>query len=102
MQGVHRLSGTNARERYEHWIHADLSRQFEGHILPFDQQAAIIWGEIMGFGLRSGRPRPALDAQIAATARQNGLTIATRDVRHFRELGVSLFDPWTGREEAPT
>lgn len=101
VQGVHRLSRADARERYDHWIHAELIRQFEGHVLPFDQHAAVIWGEIMGSGLRSGRPLPALDAQLAAIARQHGLKVATRNLRHFRGMRVALFDPWTGCEEAP-
>ena len=34
------------------------------------------------------------DAMIAATARVRGLTVATRNVRDFRGLGVELFDPF--------
>jgi predicted nucleic acid-binding protein len=31
---------------------------------------------------------------LAATAFAHGLTLATRNIRDFRELGVALFDPW--------
>lgn len=94
VQGVHRLSRADARERYDHWIHAELIRQFEGHILPFDRHAAVIWGEIMGRGLRSGRPPPALDAQLAAIAALHSLTLVTRNVRDFQDAGIPILNPW--------
>ncbi len=36
----------------------------------------------------------AEDAMIAATARVHGLTVATRNERDFRPLGVSVFNPF--------
>lgn len=36
----------------------------------------------------------AEDAMIAATARVHGLTVATRNVRHFGPLGVALLNPF--------
>jgi predicted nucleic acid-binding protein len=35
------------------------------------------------------------DGLILATALEHGLTIATRNVRDFSDLGVSIFDPWS-------
>ena len=34
------------------------------------------------------------DAMIAATAKINNLIVATRNVSDFRQLGVSLLNPW--------
>jgi predicted nucleic acid-binding protein len=31
---------------------------------------------------------------IAATALHHGLRLATRNIRHFAETGVSLVNPW--------
>ncbi len=36
----------------------------------------------------------AEDAMIAATARAHGLTVATRNERDFRPLGVAVFNPF--------
>lgn len=44
---------------------------------------------------RRGRPRPAVDLQIAATAAHRGLGLATRNVADFADLGPEVVDPWT-------
>ncbi len=48
----------------------------------------------MGEGDRTGRPKPMADAQIAAVALRNGLTLATRNIRDFKDMGVALVNPW--------
>ena len=71
-----------------------LGELVRGRILPFDQEAAMIWGEIMGDGDRTGRPKPTGDAQIAAVARRHHLTLVTRNTRDFTGMDVALLDPW--------
>ncbi len=94
VRGVRRMREQARRERFERWIDHDLAAQFQGRILPFDHEAAVIWGEIMGDGDRTGRPRPMADAQIAAVARRHGLTLVTRNIRDFAKMEVEMFDPW--------
>ena len=94
-RGARRLENAGRRRGHERWIRDDLARQFEGRILPFDRDAAAIWGEIMADGDRTGRPRPAIDAQIAAIARRHDLTLVTRNRRDFEATGTTVFDPWS-------
>jgi toxin FitB len=63
-------------------------------VLPFDSAAAARYGEIVTTRGRAGRPIEAFDALIAATALAAGANIATRDVRGFEGLGLTLIDPW--------
>ena len=94
VRGVRGMKDGAKRERFERWLDRDLAAQFQGRILPFDREAAVIWGGIMGDGDRAGWPRPMADAQIAAVARRHGLTLATRNLRDFAGMEVALFDPW--------
>ncbi len=93
-RGVARLPAGRRRDALARWIEEDLQQQFGGRILAFDQQAAVIWGGIMGEGDRQRRPRAAIDAQIAATAIRHGLTLATRNGVDFEGMGVPLTNPW--------
>ena len=94
VRGARRVKDRAQRERLTRWINHDLATQFQGRILPFDREAAMIWGTIMGEGDRTGRPKPMADAQIAAVALRYGLTLATRNIRDFKDMGVTLVDPW--------
>lgn len=82
------------RSILRHRLDADLRREFADRILPFDQNTAAIWGDLMGEADRRGRSRPAIDAQIAATALQHDLTLATRNTADLADLGVRLLNPW--------
>lgn len=91
---VRRMKDRASRDLFQRWIDHDLAAQFSGRILPFDREAAVIWGGIMGDGDRTGHPRPMADAQIAAVARRHGLTLVTRNIRDFAGMEVETFDPW--------
>ena len=94
VRGARGVKDRVKRERLAHWINHGLAAQFQGRILPFDREAAVIWGAIMGDGDRAGRPKPMADAQIAAVALRHGLTLATRNIRDFKGMAVALVDPW--------
>jgi toxin FitB len=94
LRGVTRLPPSRRREALRRWVEHDLASQFEGRVLPFDRQAAEIWGALMGDGDRSGRPRATLDTQIAAIALAQELILVTRNVADFAGLSVRTLDPW--------
>lgn len=64
---------------------------YAAHILPVDGPVARRWGR-----LTQELRRDDADLLIAATALEHGLTVATRNVRHFEPTGVPTFDPFTG------
>ena len=93
-KGVARLDVGRKRERLIRWLAEDLPAQFAGRMLPLDQAVAIRWGEMMAEAARRGRPRPAVDLQIAATAAHLGLGLATRNIVDFEDLGLVIVNPW--------
>ncbi len=95
VRGARKHPDEGRRHVLETWIRNDLARQFRGRILPFDTEAAVIWGDLLAAGDRAGLPLPVVDAQIAAVARRHGMTVVTRNVRDFKLLNVPLLDPWS-------
>ncbi len=91
-QGVEiiRHRGDSAQSaRLERWLDR-LTIDFADAILPFDQEAAQIWGR-----LRAQHPENSLDKQIAATALIHDLTVVTRNAAHYRPIGVPMVNPFT-------
>ena len=62
--------------------------------MDYDEAAARAYGEVMGHRRELGRPISVPDGQIAAIARSNGLTVATRNISDFEDCGVELIDPF--------
>jgi predicted nucleic acid-binding protein len=52
------------------------------------------WGVLNARALDRGVPIPSIDGLIAATALEQDLTVVTRNVKDFVNLGVKAFNPW--------
>jgi predicted nucleic acid-binding protein len=65
-----------------------------GRILPVMDAIAERWGRLDAQRQRLGLPLNTADGQIAATALEHGLTLVTRNVNDFRDLGVVVLNPW--------
>jgi predicted nucleic acid-binding protein len=63
-------------------------------ILAFDAPAARIAGAMADLARAQGQRPGFADIIIAATARHHGLTILSRNLRHFEPLGVRVLDPF--------
>jgi hypothetical protein len=71
-----------------------LEEDFERRILPFDQNAVREAALIAARRRQGGRPIEIRDALIAGIASARRATVATRNVRHFVDLEITLVDPW--------
>jgi predicted nucleic acid-binding protein len=76
---------------FDRVLHDDL----EDRIVSFDESAAQAAGRIGAARRRIGRPVEMRDLQIAGIAIARKATIATRNIRHFEDLGIDLIDPWS-------
>jgi toxin FitB len=68
------------------------------HILPFDVEAALLYGPLVAAKERVGIAMDPMDAQIACIAACRGAMIATRNERDFADCGVQLVNPWRHAE----
>jgi toxin FitB len=94
--GIERLPSGRRRGDFRRWLDRLISEDFAGRILVFDVAAALIYGKLVAVALARGRPPTVGDAQIAAVAQRDGMAVASRDIRGFDSLDVSIIDPWQG------
>lgn len=90
-KGIEGLPDATRRQAIADWLEVELPRYFEGRLLPLDAHTADRWGRLMA---HAGRPLPAIDGLLAATALQHDLTLVTRNTRDFAGLGLRLLNPW--------
>jgi hypothetical protein len=92
-KGIERLQGDARQSALLDWLEVELPRFFWGRVLAVDARTADRWGRLQG---SAGRPLPAIDSLLAATALQHDLTLVTRNTADFDGLGVRLVNPWQG------
>ena len=71
-----------------------LEDDLENRVLDFDSAAATEAALLAATRQKAGRPVDMRDTQIAGIALARRATIATRNIRHFRDLNVPVVDPW--------
>ena len=89
------LQGLEARESAALW---DRYRKLlEGRlpVLDITIQVAGTYAAMAGPLIRSGKPRPVIDLLIAATAKREGLIVATLNARHFEGLEGVAIEDWS-------
>ena len=90
-KGVQGVADARRKQALSDWLEADLPAFFTGRILAVDAAVADRWGRLVA---EAGRPLPAIDSLLAATAAAHGLVLVTRNLRDFAGLPVQLFSPW--------
>lgn len=75
------------------WLET-LLHLYASSILAFDLSAAHIAGQLSDLARGKGHAPGFADVAIAAIAKANGLTILTRNAKHFAPLGVATHDPF--------
>lgn len=90
-KGIEGVSDITRRQTLLDWLETDLPAYFMGRILPIDSAVADRWGRLVA---AAGRPLPAIDSLLAATALEHDLILVSRNVKDFAGLPVQVFNPW--------
>lgn len=91
-KGVEGVVETTRRQALLDWLETDLPLFFTGRILDVDAAVADRWGRLVA---AAGRPLPAIDSLLAATALAHDLVLVTRNAKDFAGLPVQIFNPWS-------
>jgi hypothetical protein len=94
-RGLERVEDAKRRQALLDWLEVELRHYFVGRLLDIDAATADRWGRLMA---QAGRPLPAIDGLLAATALQHDLTLVTRNSKDFADVGVRVINPWEGSE----
>lgn len=94
LKGITILQESKRRALLQQWLDQTLRPWFAGRILPVNEPIAERWGVMAGQCRLKGRPLKVADGFIAATALEHDLTIVTRNVGDFEDLGVEILNPW--------
>ena len=92
--GLALLPSGRRRQALEQAFANVLDEDLENRVLDFDSAAAIAAASLAAERQKAGRPVDIRDTQIAGIAIARHATLATRNVRHFRDLKVPVVDPW--------
>jgi predicted nucleic acid-binding protein len=94
--GLALLPSSRRRRQLEDAFARALREGFDGRVLPFEDDAAGRAGEQAARCQLNGRRVDFRDVEIAGIVAAREATLATRNVRHFQNLGIKLVNPWKG------
>ncbi|SBW19032.1 PilT protein domain-containing protein [Candidatus Protofrankia californiensis] len=92
--GVARLPDGRRRTDLADRLQRAVEAGFTGRVLPFDDNAAAHYADIVVGRGQQGLVIGMADAQIAAICRSHSAGLATRNTKDFVHTGIDLIDPW--------
>lgn len=92
--GLSILERGKRRARLEQTFQLALDEILERRVLPFDMASALTSADIAATRRRKGITVDMRDTQIAGIAVAKRSTLATRNIKDFQELPVSVINPW--------
>jgi predicted nucleic acid-binding protein len=92
-KGIAGIQDTKRREKIILWLEHDLPTYFGERILLIDHKISDRWGQLQS-DTKKGHILPAIDALIAATALTHQLKLATRNVKDFTHIPLTVINPW--------
>ncbi|HEX3626827.1 MAG TPA: type II toxin-antitoxin system VapC family toxin [Verrucomicrobiae bacterium] len=92
-KGVELYPDGRKKKELSEWLEG-LLQDFDGSILEYSRDEALVWGALYAKAQIAGRKPPAFDSLNAAVAMRHGLTLVTRNEKDYAGTGVKVFNPW--------
>jgi toxin FitB len=92
--GIALLPPGRRRSHLERGYERTMAEKIADRVVPFDASAAEAAADLMAKRRQRGRPVELRDTMIAGIAISRHATLATRNIRDFADLAVSVVDPW--------
>ena len=93
-KGIEKLEKPERKATLAAWLEDELVPRFKSRLVPLDLDTLIEWGDLTARLEKTGRPIPAIDSLIAASALHGDFVLVTRYLSDFAETGVQLLNPW--------
>lgn len=91
-KGIANVADEERRLALSDWLETELPAFFTGRILDVNAAVADHWGRLIA---AAGRPLPAIDSLLAATALEHNLALVTRNTKDFADLPLQVINPWS-------
>lgn len=92
-QGIGEMAAGARRDALDVWFRNDLPQRFDQRIVGVDLSIAEAGGRLLARSRKLGLNLGLVDAMLAATAETRGLTLVTRNTKHFAQAGIELLNP---------
>jgi len=92
--GIEVLAKGRRRQQLDDDFVETIAEDFQGRVLDLDQAAAQTAASLCAQRKLRGRPIEMRDTLIAGIVVSRRAELATRNVRHFGDLEISVVDPW--------
>ena len=93
-RGVEKLAAGKRKTFLQKWLTENVIQRFGDRVLSLDAAVCLRSGELQAQLEKQGKPMPAIDGLISATALQHQLTVVTRNAKDMEASGAALLNPW--------
>ena len=97
-KGIEKLPDSKKKKELNQWVKEDLNSRFKNRILSINMGEVNRWGKILATAEKKGKPLPAIDSLIVATAQVHNLSVVTRNTQDMEGSGVEIINPWTYKQ----
>jgi toxin FitB len=92
--GIERLPDADRRAELHGWLTLRVRPMFGERVLTIDEEVMLQWRLLVEEGRKVGYTYSQPDLLIAATARNRGLTVVSRDTSDYLRSGTPVHNPW--------